>query len=415
MVETRRLKELRGRSTDLLRLPPGDLVVALSGGADSAALAYLVRTLGRGFRAVHVNHGLPASGRLEEAARAVGGVVTADLEVLEIEIPPGASIEGQARKGRYAALLGSLRPGENLLTAHTLDDQAETVLMNLLRGAGPTGLAGIPPRSGSLARPMLGLSRSETRELAGLAGLPFYDDPSNLDRALRRNAVRLEVIPDLAARFNPRLVEALARSAALVHSDESFLQGEAALVPIVNTGSSSAVPLGSLLAVPRPVADRAIRACLSRLRPPHGGTADEMGEIWAVAGRARKTTTLAGRLEISHEGPLLVFRQADTAPPTSARVDLEVGANKVGPFQVVVERVDRTCRVAPTGLWSAVFPPDAILEARVEESGRLVVAANTETAWLPGERRLPVAWYEPGTDGYLSVFAREESGWTSSP
>ena len=276
MVETRRLNELRGRSGELLRLPTGDLVLALSGGADSATLAYLIRHLGRDHRAIHCNHGLPASDRLEEAARAVAGAVGMGLEVVRIEIPLGASIEGQARKARYSALLRALRPGETLLTAHTLDDQAETVLMSLLRGAGPAGLAGIPVRNGSVARPMLAVSRSDTRELAGLAGLPFYDDPSNLDRGLRRNALRLEVIPDLAARFNPRLVESLARSAALVRSDESHLQDEAAAVPFVESGTSLSISLGALFAVPRPVADRALRRCLSRMRPPHGGTADEM-------------------------------------------------------------------------------------------------------------------------------------------
>jgi len=415
MVETRRLKELRGRSSELLRLPTGNLVVGLSGGADSATLAYLIHRLGRHVRAVHINHTLPASDRLEEAARAVAGVVGIALEVIRIEVRAGASIEGQARNARYAALFGELQPGETLLTAHTLDDQAETVLMSLLRGTGPTGLAGIPPRVGSLARPMLAVSRSDTRELAGLVGLPFQDDPSNLDRGLRRNALRLEVIPDLAARFNPRLVESLARAAALVGSDDSYFQDQAALVPVLETGKSMSIALGTLFAVPRPVADRALRRCLSRMRPPHGGTSDEMGEVWSVARRDRRSVILGGGLEVAHEGPLLVFRPAETLPPSSTLVDLEVGANEVGSFRIVVEQVDRPCRVAPIGLWSAVFPPDVILAAKVEPGGRLVVAANDETAWLPGERRLPVAWYEPGTSGYLSVFAREESGWTSSP
>ena len=415
MVETRRLKELRGRSGDLLRLPTGNLVVALSGGADSAALAYLIRHLSRELRGLHVHHGLPASDRLEEAAKAVAALVGIGLDVVHIEIPPGASIEGQAREARYAALFAELQPGETLLTAHTLDDQAETVLLSLLRGAGPTGLAGIPPRIGSVARPLLAVSRSDTRELASLAGLPFYDDPSNLDRGLRRNVVRLEVIPELAARFNPRLVESLARSASLVGSDESHLQDEADSVPVAESGVTMSIPLGALLVVPRPVADRALRRCLSRMRPPHGGTADEMGEVWSVARRARRSVILSGGLEVAHEGPLLVFRPVETAAPSTTPVDLEVGANEVGTFRIDVERVDRACRVAPIGVWSAVFPPDVSLAARVEAGGRLVVAANDETAWLPGERRLPVAWYEPGTTGYLSVFAREESGWTSSP
>ena len=415
MVETRRLKELRRRSGDLLRLPSGDLVVALSGGADSGTLAYLIRQLGRDLRAVHVHHGLPASDRLEEAARAIAAAVGVGLEVVRIEIPLGASIEGQARNVRYSALLAELRPGETLLTAHTVDDQAETVLMSLLRGAGPTGLAGIPPSTGSLARPMLGVSRSDTRELAGLAGLPFYDDPSNLDRSHRRNALRLEVIPDLAARFNPRLAESLARSAALVRSDEFYLQEAAAAVPLVEAGASLSIPLGALFAVPRPVADRAIRRSISRMRPPYGGTADEMEGIWSVASRARPSVILGGGLEATLDGPMLVFRPVEVASPAGTQVDLGVGANNVGTFRIDVERVDRVCRVAPIGAWSAVFPSDVVLAARVDTGGRLVVAANDETAWLPGERRLPVAWYVPGTSGYLSVFAREETGWTSIP
>ncbi len=415
MVETRRLKELTRRARELLVLPPGDLVLALSGGADSATLALLVAGLGPPVRAIHINHGLPASARLEESARAIAGTIGLQLDILEIDIPPGASIEGRAREARYKALIGALQPAETLLTAHTLDDQAETVIMNLIRGAGPTGLAGIPTRSGSLARPMLRVSRSDTRELAALAGLPYFDDPSNLDRGLRRNAVRLEVIPELAARFNPRLVEALARSAALAHADDAFLQEVAASVPVVGNGALLGVPLGSLLAVARPVADRVLRRCLSRIRPPYGGSASELEVVWAVARRAHKSATLEGGVVVAHDGPLLTFRSVEHVPTTPARVDLEVGANEVGSFEIFVERVDGRCRVAPIGLWSAVFPVDVALEARLEDSGRLVVVADAESAWVPGERRLPVAWYQPGSNGYLSVFATEGIGWTSSP
>jgi len=415
MVETRRLKELRTASTGRLRLPGGDLVVALSGGADSAALAYLLVHLGRGFRAVHVNHRLPASARLEEAARAVAGLLGADLEVVEIEVSPGASPEGQARAARYRSLLAALRPDETLLTAHTLDDQAETVMMNLLRGSGPAGLAGISPESGALARPMLAVGRSETRELAALARLPFFDDPSNLDSGFRRNAIRLEVIPQLSARFNPKLVEALARTADLIGFDETHLQAEAGAVPIMREWRSLALPLGALSAVARPIADRALRRCLALIRPPYGGTSAELDDIWRVATRARKSVALAGGLEVAHEGPLLRIRLAVTEPASIERVQLVVGSNQIGPFQVDVDRIDRACRVAPVGLWSAVFPVDAALDARIDEKGRLVVDADATTAWVAGERRLPVAWYQPGTSGYLSVFAREGSGWTSSP
>jgi hypothetical protein len=241
---------------------------------------------------------------------------------------------------------------------------------------------------------MLEVSRAETRELAGLAGLPYEDDPSNLDPGLR-----------------PRLAEALARTASLLHSDEVHLAVEGASVPVLETGSTLALPIGSLHAVARPVADRAIRACLGRRRPPYAGTGAEMAEIWEVAGRQRQRAVLGGGLEVSHDGPLLVFETPGERPGAEAPVSLEVGRNRVGGFEILVDRVQEVCRVLPIGSWSAVFPDDVALEASVDD-GRLVVSANKDPAWLPGVRRLPVAWYQPGTCGYLSVFAREDSGWT---
>jgi tRNA(Ile)-lysidine synthase len=412
MAEPRRLNQLRARLIELLRLPGESPVIALSGGADSAALADLLAHQQRQRRGLHVNHGLAASEALEQAAHAIAEQTDTPLEVLEVQVPSGASLEGQARNRRYQALQGALKEGEVMLTAHTLDDQAETVLMNLLRGAGPAGLAGIPERTGRVARPMLGVTRGQTRELAGLAGLPFQDDPTNLDPGLRRNAIRLEVIPWLAGRFNPKLTETLARTASLLQSDEAQLATEAGSVPVMGTDQAPALPVGWLVAVPRPVADRAIRACLSRLRPPYAGTSAEMSEIWDVAERRHKAAALGGGLEVTHEGPLLVFRTAGGRPGSDGQVALEVGRNQVGGFEITVDRVEGVCRVFPIGTWSAVFPDDVTLEAGVDDSGRLVVSADQETAWLPGERRLPVAWYRPGASGYLSVFAREDPGWT---
>ena len=414
MVETRRLTELVARLGGLLDAPRGNLAVALSGGADSASLAYLLTTLGRPFRAIHCDHGLTDSPRLAKAARAVAESLGADLDVVTIKIPPGASLEGRARRARYDAFVEWGATGEWLLTAHTRDDQAETVLMNLLRGAGPAGLAGIPSRTGFLARPLLAASRSETRELAALAKLPFFDDPSNLDSSLRRNAIRLEILPTLSARFNPRLSEALARSAQLVRSDDSYLTEKSRSVGVLTRGSSVAVAVGELRAVARPLADRALRSCLAWVRPPHSGTAQELEQIWEVARGARKRVVVTGGIAVAVDGPLLVFHPELGEARPSKPVELVVGTNQIGEFEVVVEHVNRVCRVAPLGLWSAIFDPDAQLTARADESGRLIVEAGAQTAWQPGERRLDVAWYQPGSNGYLSVFAREECGWTSS-
>jgi tRNA(Ile)-lysidine synthase len=414
MVETRRLTQLRSRLGPLLDIPDGELVLALSGGADSAALGHLLASEARSFRAVHVNHGLADSTSLEKAARAVAVRLDIDLEVVNTEVGDAASFEGQARRARYRALLGSLQEGEWLLTAHTLDDQAETVLMNLLRGSGSSGLAGIPPSSRPLARPMLRVSRSETRELAGLAGLPFRDDPTNLDAGLTRNAIRLEVLPTLSSRFNPRLIEALARVADLTRADDSVLRGQARSLSVLTRGSSVAVAIGELSAVPGPIADRVLRDCLSRVRPPYSGTAGEMERIWAVALGDSGRTSLAGGINVTVEGPLLVFGPEPGSSPKFDMVALCVGTNVVGGYSVTVEHVDRVCRVAPLGSWSAIFEPEARLDGLVDGAGNLVVEANGESAWLPGKRRLDVAWYRPGTNGYLLVSAREESGWTSS-
>jgi tRNA(Ile)-lysidine synthase len=414
MVETRRLSDLVGRLTGLLDIPDGRWVVGLSGGADSAALAYLLSTMGEP-RAVHVNHGLPASVRLEAAASEIAARLGMTLEVAHVEVPDGPSPEGMARRARYEALLPHLGAGEVLLTAHTLEDQAETVMMNLIRGTGPSGLAGIPRLAPPLARPLLDVSRSETRELAALAGLPFLDDPTNFDPTLRRNAIRLEVLPDLSARFNPRLTAALARLAALLRSDEDLLEEEARLVPILTRGAVIAVPIGALVAVPRPVADRALRLCLGRARPPHSGTAAEMAQIWAVATGEQGRAQLAGDLEVAVEGPLLLLTPGERVATTEPDVvELSPGVNRVDGFELEVEKIDRVCRVAPLGTWSAIFPPAARLRAQVRQ-GRVIVEADGVEAWVVGERRLPVAWYQPGSSGYLCVFATEDTGWTSSP
>lgn len=412
MVESRRLSELEGRLLGLLDLPDGPLAVGLSGGADSATLAHLIRVAGRDPRLIHVNHGYPASDSLEGAARRVAEGLGIEVEVLQVVVGAGPSAEGRARGVRYEALVGGLADGEWLLTAHTLDDQAETVVLNLLRGAGPTGLSGIPLRVGRVARPMLGVRRSETREVAGLAGLAFLDDPANLDPTHRRNVIRLEVLPQLAGRFNPRLHESLARTATLLASEERVLDELADQVEVLAGRDMAAVAIGALQAIPDPVGDRVIRRCLARLRPPYSGNWLEVRTIRNVVSREIEATRVAGDVLISVEGPHLVFRSSTGPDLADEPVELAPGSHLIGGFEVVVDHVERVCRAAPVGLWSAIFDPAARLCGRVDDRGGLVIEADGAPAWLPGERRLDVAWYRPGSTGYLSVLATERSGWT---
>ena len=173
-------------------------------------------------RALHVHHGLPASDVLAAAAAAVASELGLELDTVTVTVEPGSSPEGRARAARYDALAGA-RLGELVVTAHTADDQAETVLARVLRGSGFDGLAGIPPIRLPFVRPLLGVTRAETRELATLLGLPWRDDPANDDLRFLRNLLRRRVIPELEGGVASGLRGALVRSAEVVRTEVAAL------------------------------------------------------------------------------------------------------------------------------------------------------------------------------------------------
>ena len=176
--------------------PPAGTAVtcAVSGGADSLALLVLAAEAGCRATAVHVDHGLrPGSDEEAEVVRAAADRWGAAFRGVRVAVAPGPNLEARARATRYAAL-----PAD-VLTGHTADDQAETMLLNLLRGAGLDGLAGMDPRR----RPLRRLRRRETRALCDILGLEPIEDPTNLDSAFRRTRVRHELLPlldDIAER-----------------------------------------------------------------------------------------------------------------------------------------------------------------------------------------------------------------------
>ena len=415
MVDTRRLTGLTDRLESLLDLRPGPPVVALSGGADSASLALVMARASPEVRAVHVNHSLPHSARLEAAAREVAAEVDIPLEVVTVAVPEGASPEGRARAVRYAALIEASGPGDVILTAHTLDDQAETVLLNVLRGTGPRGLTGIPVwRPPNINRPFLRVTRSETRELAVLADLPFFDDPMNQEMGLARNVIRLRVLPELL-RFNPQLIANLARMADAVRLDTDTLDQEAGTVPVVFDEHRAQVAIGALSTVPSAIANRVLGRMAGQFREHPSLSAEELGRVWSVVRSEAISEELTGGLLVRRNGPMLRFEHLAGSSPPRSETALGPGRHRLGQMVFDVELFDDVCRVAPLGTWGAIFAPDANLVARMNDRDVVVVEADGERAWVPGIRRAPVAWYEPGTRGYLSVSAREESGWTSSP
>ncbi|MBU0499606.1 MAG: tRNA lysidine(34) synthetase TilS [Gammaproteobacteria bacterium] len=212
-------------------------LIAFSGGVDSMvllhALAGIREGLGAELLAIHVDHGLqPPSRDWAEWCR----LQCESLRVpflprrLNLRVTKGESPEATARHARYQALTGEMRPGDLLLTAHHQDDQAETLLLHLLRGAGSAGLAAMPLcrpfGPGHLARPLLQIPRSRLIQYAEQQELVWLDDPSNRDTAFDRNYLRHEIIPLMLARW-PAYAETLSRSAALCAEAEGLLEGMA--------------------------------------------------------------------------------------------------------------------------------------------------------------------------------------------
>jgi tRNA(Ile)-lysidine synthase len=202
--------------------PTVSLCVALSGGVDStallAALARATRSPVR-LRALHVDHGLrPASKQWAAECRALARRLRIPLKVLTIKVERarGESLEAAAREARYRVLASELGPGEILLTAHHSDDQLETVMLQLLRGSGLPGLAGMPAvaafAGGWLARPLLSRSRAELEAWALGQELRWLEDDSNADESLDRNYLRRRVLPLIRERW-PGSAAAVTRSA----------------------------------------------------------------------------------------------------------------------------------------------------------------------------------------------------------
>lgn len=197
--------------------------VAYSGGLDSHVLLHALHALGPALgaelRALHIDHGLHSrSGDWARHCEAIGRLLGLSVQRIDVAAAPapGESPEAAAREARYAALRQQLREGEILLTAHHLDDQAETLLLQLLRGAGPAGLAAMPNcqpfGAGHLARPLLGFTREALREYADAQALVWIEDPSNAEREYDRNFLRHAVLPHLAARW-PAFAATLGRAA----------------------------------------------------------------------------------------------------------------------------------------------------------------------------------------------------------
>lgn len=273
------------------------VVCAVSGGADSLAMLGLAVAAGCVVHVVHVDHGLRPEGKREgELVAGAAAKFGATFDAVVLSVPPGPDLEARARRARY----GSLPDG--VLVGHTADDQAETVLLNLLRGAGTDGLSGMRAAGGGLRRvrrPILSLRRAETAALVRSWGMEVVDDPSNGDGRFRRNRVRHEVIPLLAEVAGRDPVPLICRTASLAAEDAGLLSSLAAALEPTDTKA--------LRAAPRPLAKRALRVWLregegAERHPP---SVAELDRAWSVvAGDALACELAGGRRLSRHRGRL---------------------------------------------------------------------------------------------------------------
>lgn len=237
-----RLNPLIGTARNALResvqdLSGGTLLVACSGGADSLALAAVARFFARRGQyqvgGVVVDHGL--QGETAAVAARTAQVLTdlglAPVQVRRVRVDDaGSGPEAAARTARYAALDAAAAElgAAAVLLGHTLDDQAEQVLLGLARGSGTRSLSGMPARRGLYRRPFLGLRRADTEEICALEGLEPWHDPTNADPAFARSRVRRQVLPFIEEQLGPGVAEALYRSSRILAADADCLDGLAA-------------------------------------------------------------------------------------------------------------------------------------------------------------------------------------------
>ncbi len=263
------------------------MTCGVSGGADSLSLLALAVAAGCEVTAVHVDHGLRVGSDEEaEVVANAAAALGASFRSIRVHIDAGPNLEARARAARHAAL------GEGARLGHTADDQAETVLGNLVRGAGPEGLAGIRADD---RHPILALRRRETVELCRALGFIVVDDPSNRDPAFRRNRIRFEVLPlldDVAARD---VAAVIARQAEVLREVVDHLEGEAAgLDPTDGAMLAAAPPTLARMAV-----RRWLRSCSGEGHPPDAATVER---VLGVARLQMRATEVGGGWRVARTG-----------------------------------------------------------------------------------------------------------------
>ena len=302
----------------------GRVLVGLSGGADSVALVRALCALGYEVHAFHLNHCLRGaeSDRDEAFVRALCDRLGLALTVRRADVgqaarETGESVETAARRLRYAAFdraadkVGAAR----IATAHTADDNLETMLFHLIRGTGTRGLAGIPPVRGRIVRPLLDVTREEVEAYLAELGQDYVTDSSNLCAGYTRNRIRQTVVPALRA-LNPSAAQAAGRAARLARQDDAALEDMAARALAEGGADGNACPLHALEAPPA-VRMRMLRLLLTRAGVPMGRVTarhyDQLSRL--LDGTADGRCVLPDGFTAYREGSVLRILRESPRPP----------------------------------------------------------------------------------------------------
>ncbi len=308
--------------------------VAVSGGPDSVLLLHFMQTLAREggltLAAVHFNHHLRGAESDGDEALVRDLAASLQIEYLrgEAEVgrvarERGRNLEAVARELRYRFFFSLVDQGrlDRVATAHTANDQAETVLMRLLRGTGTRGLGGIyPVLEGKVVRPFLGLTRAEVMQEIAARRLPYRVDSSNLNARLQRNKVRIELLPLLTKEYNPEIVPLLNQFADRARDDEACLERLArdrAHPWRMREGKEERIPIRALLELPPALARRVLRQMLHMARGSSHGLSYAHIELlrrFAAEAQSGKIQTLPGGVFARKEFAWLVLGPVATQP-----------------------------------------------------------------------------------------------------
>jgi tRNA(Ile)-lysidine synthase len=358
------------------------VVAAVSGGSDSVALAHILRELdaARELRLAglaHFNHQLRATAADDErCAAAVAAAVGVEMFVEREDVAARArrehrSTEDAARTARHAFFERARLhfDADAVALGHTRDDQAETVLLRLVRGAGPRGLAAMYPRKGGIIRPLLSARRQDLREWLAALRITFVEDETNADVAIPRNRVRAELLPLLAARFNPSIVDALADEADIARevwewmtsAAEAFRGSEA------SAGSRSSEDLDIALLQSAPLALRRL-IVWNAMQSMSGGRPISLGHVDA----ALRLMDEGGRVDapgqrLERIGPALVL--TSRPPGTQGRwgENPENLANRANLFRYPLSIPGETA--LPEAGWIVSAEPAAGADRAIVSSG----------------------------------------------